>query len=144
MSQQERGDRPPRPARRREGSQKAVTPAELGRRGEAWAARFLEERGWEVLGRNVREGHAEVDLVARKDDVVAFVEVKCRRGKDFGHPLEAITWRKRREIARVARGWIRREGIPPGTVIRFDAIAVLLQPSGPPEVHHLADAWRLD
>lgn len=116
----------------------------LGRWGEEVAARFLEERGWEVLGRNFRDGHAEVDLVVRKENVVAFVEVKCRRGLGFGHPFEAITRRKRSEVARVARGWIRKEGLPPGSVVRFDAVAVLFRPFAPPEIQHLADAWRLD
>ena len=62
-----------------------------GRSGEELAARFLEARGWTILERNLRSGRREVDLVARKDSVVAFVEVKCRRGRRFGHPLDAIT-----------------------------------------------------
>jgi putative endonuclease len=72
-----------------------VSGKPLGDRGEALAARFLERAGWTILVRNFRMGHKEIDLVARRGEVVAFVEVKTRAGTGFGHPLEAITWKKR-------------------------------------------------
>lgn len=113
-----------------------------GVRGEALAARFLEERGWEILGRNVRAGRREVDLIATRGQVVAFVEVKSRSGDGFGHPLEAITRRKRGEIAAVARAWLRDHPCP-GIVLRFDAVAVHVRPGLPPRIEHVEDAWRL-
>ena len=113
----------------------------LGDRGEALAARSLERAGWTILVRNFRMGRKEIDLVARRDEVVAFVEVKTRAGTGFGHPLEAITWKKRREIQQVASAWIDRFGRPEYTY-RFDAVAVLV--SGPEErVEHVEDAWRV-
>lgn len=117
-------------------------PHELGRRGEMLAAQWLEERGWEILTRNFRLGHKEIDIVARQGSVVAFVEVKTRTGLGFGHPLEAITRAKRREIARVATTWMARHG-ERGDLYRFDAIAVLWADGEPPVVEHLEDAWRL-
>ncbi len=114
----------------------------LGRRGEELAARHLEARGWTVLERNYRAGRKEVDLVARKGDVVAFVEVKSRSTHGFGDPLESITWKKRREIAEVARSWRRHH--PRGhPVLRFDAVAVHFGGVGAPRIEHLEDAWRL-
>jgi putative endonuclease len=113
-----------------------------GVRGEGIAAHFLQERGWSILARNVRAGRKEVDLIACRDRVVAFVEVKCRSGDGFGHPLEAITRRKRGEIAAVARAWLRDHPCP-GSVLRFDAIAVHLRPGCPPRIEHVEDAWRL-
>ncbi len=115
----------------------------LGRRGEDLAARHLESEGWLVLARNVREGRREVDLVVQRGRVVAFVEVKCRRGTGFGHPLEAITALKREEIAKVARAWIRTRGLPPGAEVRFDAVSIVVRDGLPPELVHVADAWRL-
>jgi putative endonuclease len=117
--------------------------SELGKRGEEEAARYLESRGWTILDRNFRVGRNEVDIVAAKGRVLAFVEVKCRRGRGFGHPLEAITPKKRAEIARVARGWIRQRELPSGTVARFDAVAVLWMEGGRAEVVHVPDAWRM-
>ena len=64
---------------------------ELGRRGEALAAELLEAAGWRILARNFRYRRKEIDLIARRGAVVAFVEVKARAGPAFGHPLEAVT-----------------------------------------------------
>ena len=115
----------------------------LGDRGEAIAARHLERAGWTILARNFRMGHKEIDLVAQRGEVVAFVEVKTRAGAGYGHPLEAITARKRREIQQVALAWIDRHGHPHLTY-RFDAVAVLVLPGREPEVEHVEDAWRAE
>lgn len=114
----------------------------LGDRGEEVAARHLTARGWTVTHRNFRMGRKEIDLVARRGEVVAFVEVKTRAGRGYGHPLEAITWKKRREIGQVAQAWIERHGRE-GDVYRFDAVAVLVLGGGEPQVEHVEDAWRM-
>jgi putative endonuclease len=115
---------------------------ELGRLGEDEAVRFLRERGWRILDRNVRIGRREVDVIAMKDEVLAFIEVKCRTTGKFGHPLEAITPRKRAGVAEVARAWLRRSPLPSGVLVRFDAISVSLSEGVRPEVLHISDAWR--
>ena len=113
----------------------------LGDRGEEIAALHLARAGWTVTHRNFRLGHKEIDLVARRGEVVAFVEVKTRAGLGYGHPLESITAKKRREIAQVAGAWIERYGAD-SDVYRFDAVAVLVR-GGVPEVEHVEDAWRM-
>ncbi|MBX6362240.1 MAG: YraN family protein [Gemmatimonadetes bacterium] len=118
-------------------------PHDFGRLGEALAAAHLEARGWTILARNFRLGRNEVDLVARRGRVVAFIEVKSRSGPGFGHPLDAITRSKRREIERVARAWVARHGRP-GDVYRFDAVAVVARAGRPQELVHVEDAWRAD
>ena len=92
--------------------------------------------------RNFRLGHREIDLVARRGEVVAFVEVKTRAGLGYGHPLESITAKKRRDIARVAADWIDRFGRADDTY-RFDAVAGLVQGGGAPSEEHVEDAWRM-
>lgn len=114
----------------------------LGDRGERMAAEYLERAGWTVLARNFRIGHREVDLVARRGEVVAFVEVKTRAGLGYGYPLEAISAKKRREIQVVAQCWVDRHGRD-GDVYRYDAIAVLLPTGGEPCIDHVEDAWRM-
>lgn len=113
----------------------------LGDRGEALAAVHLERAGWTVTHRNFRMGRKEIDLVARRDGVVAFVEVKTRAGRGYGHPLEAITWKKRREIGQVAAAWIDRHGRPDESY-RFDAVAILME-GAEPRIEHVEDAWRM-
>ena len=119
-----------------------MRPHARGRRGEALAEHYLARRGWIILGRNLRHGRLEVDLVAARGRVVAIVEVKARAGGSYGHPLEAITRRKRGEVAKAARGILNRLRIPPGCVIRFDAVAVEWDGAGRPRITHVPDAWR--
>lgn len=126
---------------RNEGGHMAGT--RLGREAEDVAARHLESQGWTILGRNVRAGRREVDIIATKGRVLTFVEVKCRRSREYGHPLEAITAAKREEIARVARAWLRDRRLPPGTTVRFDAVSVVWPAGEPPRISHLPDAWRM-
>jgi putative endonuclease len=123
--------------------ERKLDPKELGRRGEEEAARYLQREGWTILERNARIGRCEVDLIVARGMVLAFVEVKSRSGIGFGAPLDSITPRKMRHIARVAAGWIRERGLPPGTEIRFDAVGVLWARDAPPRIVHEPDAWRM-
>ena len=80
-----------------------LEPKELGIRGEEIAARYLKEAGWTIRGRNVRVGRLELDLIISRGGILAFVEVKTRRGGGFGDPLEAISRKKMRDVAPVRR-----------------------------------------
>jgi putative endonuclease len=108
---------------------------------EAIAATYLGARGFAVLARNYRDGPREIDLVVRRGDLVAFVEVKGRSRSDFGHPFSAIDRAKRREVSKAAAAWARLEGRP-RFAYRFDAVAVLPDGQGGWRVEHLEDAWR--
>ncbi|HUG41358.1 MAG TPA: YraN family protein [Longimicrobiales bacterium] len=114
---------------------------DVGARGEALAAELLRGGGWTVLDRNWRFRHKEIDLVVERAGTVAFVEVKARSGTAFGHPLEAVTARKRLDLAVAARAWIARHGRT-GQTYRFDAVWVLRR-GGRVSVRHVEDAWRL-
>jgi putative endonuclease len=80
--------------------------------------------------------------VARRRELVAFVEVKTRRSLAHGSPMEAVHWRKRRAIGRVAAVWALRFGRW-GDSYRFDVAEVFEGRGGRMEVNHIADAWRL-
>lgn len=114
---------------------------DLGRKSEQLAAQFLVRLGYQIFERNYRVGHKEIDLIVFRGGVVAFVEVKARAGRGYGHPLEAITWGKRREIAYVARTWIAAHGRADFSY-RFDAVSVLWD-GYEPKVEHVPNAWRL-
>ncbi len=111
-----------------------------GRRFEALAEVLLKKRGWRVLDRNVRFLRKEIDLVVEKDGLVAFVEVKGRSGPAFGHPLEAITRKKRHAISLAARAWIARSDFRARSY-RFDAVSVRVMPDGGFELEHVEGAW---
>jgi putative endonuclease len=112
-----------------------------GLAGERQAIRFLQAHGWQILEHRYRLGRLEIDVVARRGGVVAFIEVKTRRTAAFGSPLHAVGWRKQREVVRVAQAWENRHGRP-GASYRFDVMGVELSPGARPTVSHLADAFR--
>ncbi len=116
-------------------------PRERGAKGERIAEEYLAQRGWKVLDRNFRDGPRELDLVAWRSGVLAFVEVKSRGGTLWGDPLEAITYRKRRELETAARAWLRRHS-EAAEEVRFDAVTVVWDRRGIPSVVHVPDAWR--
>lgn len=113
-----------------------------GLRGEHIARGWLETRGYTVEAHRFRLGHQEIDLIVRKRDLVAFVEVKTRRSLAFGLPGEAVHWKKRRSIGRVAAAWMLRYGRRDDTY-RFDVFEVYDVPGQKPKVRHIEDAWRL-
>jgi putative endonuclease len=117
----------------------------LGRAAEAAAARYLVREGWVVLGRNVRVGRGELDLIVRRGGVLAFVEVKARRTSTCGAPEDAVDSRKRRQIARLAELWLnaRPWALAGVTDVRFDIIAVDAG-SVPCRVRHLPAAFTCD
>lgn len=112
----------------------------LGAWGEDLAARHLERTGWTIIHRNFRRGRNEIDLVARRNGVLAFVEVKTRRGEEFGHPLCAVIESKRRAIRRVAEAWIERFG-KHDLEYRFDAISIVRGDVGGVRLQHVENAW---
>lgn len=109
--------------------------------GERVAMAYLISRGWAIEAHRFRLGHRELDLVARRGELVAFVEVKTRGSSAWGAPAESVLWRKRRTITRVAQVWCERHGRV-GDVFRFDVIEVRVGKGGAYRIAHLEDAWR--
>ncbi|MCC6319300.1 MAG: YraN family protein [Gemmatimonadaceae bacterium] len=119
-----------------------TTTQQLGLDGERIAERWLVRKGWRVLQRRYRSGHRDIDLVAEHGGTVVFVEVKARRGAEFGGPIEAVNWKKRRELSRSAHAWIDRHGRL-GEGYRFDVVGVLVT-GARVRVRHVENAFALD
>lgn len=83
---------------------------ELGKLGEDMAAAHLQERGYTILCRNFRRPCGEIDIIAVKDEVTYFVEVKTRSSSDYANPADSVTRRKRRQIANAAMMWFAEQG----------------------------------
>ncbi len=113
----------------------------LGLSGEEDAIGYLLAGGWQVEAHRFRVGRNDLDLVARRGTLVAFIEVKTRRGGEMGPGRLAVGWRKRRTLERVAEVWRLRYGRP-GDVYRFDVIEVVPQTDDASRIEHLEDAWR--
>jgi len=108
---------------------------ELGRRGEALALEYLEQRRYRIvaanfsvpIGRNLRGVliNAEIDLVAYDRSTLCFIEVKTRTSDEFAPPQANVDLRKRRQIARAGRAYRRMLGLM-GAHYRYDVVTVLL------------------
>lgn len=83
-----------------------MTTTETGRKAERAAAVYLEMRGYKILEQNWRRPRCEIDIIATKDGVVHFVEVKYRFADDQGSGLDAITPTKLRQMQRAAWTWV--------------------------------------
>lgn len=111
-----------------------------GRHGEDLAHRFLRRRGCTIVARNYRPptGGGEVDLIAWRNGVLLFVEVKSRATEEFGTPDRAVDAEKEQSLIRVARDYTRRARID-WSLVRFDIVNVILR--HPPELEWIPDAF---
>src|SRR5438067_797989 len=96
---------------------------DLGRKGEFLAKTHLENQGYEILDENWTFGKAEVDLIAYKDRMIIFTEVKTRTGNAFGEPEDFVDDRKQKLLVSAADEYIylmNHQG-----EVRFDIISIL-------------------
>ncbi|MFQ5742075.1 MAG: YraN family protein [Acidobacteriota bacterium] len=112
----------------------------LGGAAEDLAARHLVGMGCDILARRYRWRRGEIDLIVQDGPVLAFVEVKARRGQRFGTPAQAVTRRKRRHLVCTARHYLRKAGWG-SCRCRFDVVCVELQ-EGRARIRWLRDAFR--
>ncbi len=111
---------------------------DTGKAGEEQAARFLTEQGYEVLARNYRHQHAEIDLIAQKGKLLIFVEVKTRTNLSFGNPEEFVSRDKIKLIMKAAEHYIF--AVDWHHDIRFDIVSVSMGNSRV-QVRHIEDAF---
>ena len=103
---------------------------EFGASAERVAALFLEQRGYQILARNVRTRHGEIDLIAQQGAELVFVEVKARRGSAHGTPEEAVTPRKQLQLVKLAEAFLAEQDAFAGREWRIDVVAVELDRAG--------------
>lgn len=112
---------------------------ELGRRGESLAKTHFENAGYEILDENWTHGKAEVDLIAYKDKVIIFAEVKTRTGNGFGEPEDFVDERKQKMLVSAADEYIylmEHKGD-----VRFDIISILFDKQANYILKHIEDAF---
>jgi putative endonuclease len=111
----------------------------LGALGEQLAAEHYERLGFEVLGRNVRTAQGEIDLIAREERTLVFVEVKARRAAHrrrgacpCDQPLSNLRFEQRRRLRRAAAAWLLDHVAdrPRPANVRFDAVGVIVDGAG--------------
>jgi putative endonuclease len=111
----------------------------LGRSGEDAACDHYRRLGFAVIDRNYRSGRGEIDVVARRGDVLVFCEVKTRRSGEWGFPAEAVDRAKQARLRKLAAAWMAERR--PGYVdVRFDVVSVIVR-GDRTDVTHVPDAF---
>jgi putative endonuclease len=112
---------------------------QLGRRGEDLAESVFRRLGFDIVQRNYRCKHGEIDLIARRGRVLVFCEVKTRKTDMWGTPAEAVGLRKQSRLRQLAAVWLAGHAV--GRVqVRFDVVSVIVRPDRS-EVTHIPDAF---
>ena len=102
----------------------AVNKRKIGSKYEALAAEYLQKKGYRIVERNFRSPFGEIDIIAEKDGVIVYVEIKYRSSMRYGDPLEAVDFRKQRIITKVAWYYLLTHGGNEWTPCRFDVLAI--------------------
>ena len=111
---------------------------ELGKWGEEQAAHYLQRKGYDIVERDWRSGHRDLDIIATDGDSVVFVEVKSRRNRVFGEPEDAIDYQKLRNLRQAINHYVKLHHICQN--MRLDAVTVVGTPDGgEPEIIHIED-----
>lgn len=111
---------------------------ELGKQGEDIAEHLLQEKGYDILERNWRWRKNEIDLIATKENILVFVEVKSRRDSIFGNPEDAIDMPKIRRTVTAAEAYIKKKKFD--GKVRFDVISIVGMKQ-PFEIKHIEQAF---
>lgn len=115
-----------------------ATHNDKGKEGERIARQYLSDHGYLILESNWRFGHLEADIIAYKDNLVVFVEVKTRSTDWYGAPEEFVDLKKRQAYIRLANAYIVQKNRP--EEVRFDIIAVVTGHDDP-KINHIVGAY---
>ncbi len=107
----------------------------MGKWGEEQAVEYLSARGYKVLERNVHCTHGEIDIVASKDGLLVFIEVKTRRSHTFAYPEDSVTHRKQVYMLSAAEEFLQAHP-ESGDSWQFDVIAVEGKPGWKAQIAH--------
>jgi len=116
-----------------------ATHNDLGTKGEGIAKTYLEANGYEILDENWVHGKAEIDLIAYKNGIMIFVEVKSRTSVAFGQPEEFVQKAKQKQMELASLQYI--EIMNHQNEIRFDIIAITFKKDNTYNLNHIEDAF---
>ncbi len=119
-------------------SENTRAKTELGRLGEKMAVEYLANIGMNILARNWRTGHLEIDIIAETEKEVVFVEVKTRNSDYLADPFEAVNKKKQRYLAKAAHTFMLDS--EKDKSFRFDIISIIINQFGE-KLEHIEDAF---
>ena len=114
---------------------------QVGQDGETLAVQHLQRKGYKIIARNYRTRLGEIDIIAKHNGALVFVEVKTRRSKHYGHPKLAVTPAKQRQISMAALVYLKQQGAMQQPA-RFDVVTIL-SPQDNPQIEVIPNAFEL-
>jgi putative endonuclease len=111
---------------------------ETGIKGELLALKYLEDKGYIIKEINWRWSHYEIDIIARHNNTLVFVEVKTRTSAHFGFPESHVNNKKQAHLARAAEEYMAIKALEMD--VRFDIISIVLT-DNEPQIEHFEDAF---
>lgn len=112
---------------------------ELGKKGEQLAEDFLLNKGYTILHRNWRHSYYEIDIIALKNELPHFVEVKIRSSKNYGEPEESVSKKKIRSLLQAADQFLFLH--PQYKNFQLDILSINLHPERQPEYFFIEDVY---
>lgn len=112
---------------------------DFGKLGEQLAEDFLVKKGFTILHRNWRHSHYEIDIVAFKNDIPHFVEVKTRSSKNFGQPEESVTKKKIRFLLQAAEQFLYQH--PEYRNFQIDILSITMHSAEDAEYFFIEDVY---
>lgn len=115
---------------------------ETGKWGEELATAYLKRQGYDILERDWRFGHRDIDIIARSPDgrMVVFVEVKTRTSDVVTRPEDAVDLKKMRSIGLAANAYVKTFNVV--DELRFDVISVVGEKKDAAQLEHIQDAFN--
>ncbi len=112
----------------------------LGLEGEDLAHRFLKKKGYKLLLKNYKCPAGELDVIAKHEKYLVFIEIKTRSSLRMGSPAEALHFHKKRQVVKVAKHYLKRFGIK-NVPCRFDVVLVLMASQKTPLIQLIPNAF---
>jgi putative endonuclease len=116
-----------------------ILHTEKGKSGEEMAATYLIEKKFSIISCNWRFGHYEIDIIAKKNDVIHFIEVKTRHSNNFGYPEESVNHKKFRNLQKAATAYLKK--FNKVMKIQFDILSIRILPGKEIEYFFIEDFY---
>jgi putative endonuclease len=112
---------------------------QVGNKGESLAEDYIKRKGYKIIQRNYRCRLGEIDIIAKDDDTIVFIEVRTKQNENFGSPQDSVTSTKINKISKTALRFIQEKNLS-GYSYRFDFIAITFS-QGKPNIEHIENAF---
>jgi putative endonuclease len=112
---------------------------QLGKEAEALAARYFSSKGYEILFCNWRHSHYEIDIIASKNDIVHFIEVKARQSSAYGHPEESVSRKKFKSLLAAADEFLFQN--KQFRHAQYDILSIIIAKDREPEYFLIEDVY---